>query len=473
MEAQRPLSLAFRITALTGLALVLCFVGFSLLLKLSIEQHFKEQDTDELSEVAEAVQATLDRINLEQDVSYKQLSLAVAGHHGVFYSVSTANGVELFSSDNFDSKHFPKSVTPLNEIASSTMIEWESGTTVMRGALLKFDVQNTSLNETKRYHILVASDMSFHMQYMDVLVRSLITFILIASSITLLVARVAVYQGHSPLRKLSDTIGSITSDKLDVRVDTTQFPRELSELISAFNSMVERLQDVFVRLSHFSGDIAHELRTPITNLTTQTQVALSHPRTAEEYQEVLYSSLEEYEKLARMISNMLFLAKTDNGLLKPSQESICIIDEIHGLFEYFEVLAEEKHLTLSVTGYSGLWHCDRSMLRHAITNLLSNALRHAPEKSDVSISLKHERHLLSILVSNGGQAIPVEHLPKLFDRFYRVDPSRQRNGEGTGLGLAIVKSVVEAHDGWISVKSDDAATTFTITLPEISQTQPT
>lgn len=469
MEGQRPLSLAFRITSLTGAALVLCFLGFGLLLKLSIEQHFKEQDADELSEVAQAVVAAINTIDQEGKPAYQQLAQAVSGHHGVYYAVCDVKGTVLFSSDGFEPVYFPKSFLPVSDVIPANLIEWSGEGKTMRGTLLLVNANNDETGKSGEYHVLVASDMNFHMQYMDVLVRSLATFIIIASSITLLVARVAVYQGHSPLRKLSDTIASITSDKLDVRVTEAHFPRELSELISTFNHMVERLQDVFERLSHFSGDIAHELRTPITNLTTQTQVALNQPRTAEEYQEVLYSSLEEYEKLARMIGNMLFLAKTDNGLLKPAQERLNIIGEIEDLCEYFELLAEEKHITLLVSGYEGLWVCDRSMLRHAMTNLLSNALRHAPEETQVTVTVESKNNLLSVIVSNVGQPIPQEHLPRLFDRFYRVDASRQRNGEGTGLGLAIVKSVVEAHNGWINVESDKEKTSFTITLPEIIQ----
>jgi two-component system heavy metal sensor histidine kinase CusS len=274
----------------------------------------------------------------------------------------------------------------------------------------------------------------------------------------------AVHYGHRPLRQIINQLGHISSNELSARLAPDTVPRELSDLIRSFNELLERLDRAFDRLSHFSDDIAHELRTPVTNLITQTQVALSRIRSNEEYLEVLYSNMEEFERLSQMIADMLFLAKTDNKFDPIEIEDVDLYEEVQNLFDYYEAWAEDNEVSLLVEGNLQLC-CNRLMLRRAISNLLSNAIRHTPQGQTVIIKLGHLENRVSIIVQNPGEHILSEHLPKLFDRFYRVDPSRQRTGEGTGLGLAITKSIVEAHGGNIYVTSDEQKTQFQIILP--------
>lgn len=203
---------------------------------------------------------------------------------------------------------------------------------------------------------------------------------------------------------------------------------------------------------------------------TQTQVALSQSRGIDEYREILYSNIEEYERMAQMIGDMLFLAQADNGLYTLNATDVDLNKEVQSLFEYYEVWADERHLTLALEGAATV-SGDRLMLRRALSNLLSNAIRHTPTGQTVWVKLESGlRDEIGIAVENPGAPIPTEHLPRLFDRFYRVDPSRQRGGEGTGLGLAIVKSIVDAHGGRIEVESTDVCTTFRITLRDRSST---
>ena len=230
--------------------------------------------------------------------------------------------------------------------------------------------------------------------------------------------------------------------------------------------MIGRLEDSFTRLSHFSADIAHELRTPLTNLITQTQVGLGKARTSEEYRELLYSNLEEQERLAKMVNEMLWLAKSDHGLLKPVQVPLNLAGEVNELFDFFEALAEERQIQLVLEGQAPPFQGDKAMVRRAISNLLSNALRHTPSGEKVLVRLAQlSEHQVSLSVQNPGPEIPAEHLPRMFDRFYRVDPSRARQSEGAGLGLAIVRSIVEAHGGRAEVASSSNKTTFTLLFP--------
>lgn len=177
------------------------------------------------------------------------------------------------------------------------------------------------------------------------------------------------------------------------------------------------------------------------------------------------SNVEEYERLSRMISDMLFLAKSDNHLIIPHRETVNLLDEVNGVFEFYEALAEEKSLAMSCSG-SGLVSGDKLMLRRAISNLLSNAIRHTPAGGCIAVNLENTSDLLTKLsVENTGKAIPAEHLPRLFDRFYRADPSRQHLSEGVGLGLAITQSILRAHGGDAFVRSDQRSTVFELILP--------
>jgi two-component system heavy metal sensor histidine kinase CusS len=241
-------------------------------------------------------------------------------------------------------------------------------------------------------------------------------------------------------------------------------PAEIQALVVAFNAMLARLEDSFRRLSEFSSDIAHELRTPVANLMIQTQVALTSARDIEKYREILYSNLEEYERMAQMIGDMLFLAQADNGLLKPSTGPVDLAAEVRGLFEYFDPWSQERCVTLALDGTAAV-PGDRLMLRRALSNLLANAIRHTPAGQVMRVHLEADTESTRISVENPGTQIPPEHLPRLFDRFYRIDPARRRQGEGAGLGLAIVKSIVMAHGGTIGVTSTERGTRFVIVLP--------
>jgi two-component system heavy metal sensor histidine kinase CusS len=199
-------------------------------------------------------------------------------------------------------------------------------------------------------------------------------------------------------------------------------------------------------------------------LLTQTQVTLTQGRSPDEYRNVLASNIEEFERLSRMISDMLFLAKSDEELIVPHREAVDLAAEVRAVFEFYEALAEEKKIALACAG-SGSVSGDRMMLRRALNNLLSNAIRHTPPGGTVGVRIDGQDGGLALTVENSGETIAAEHLPRLFDRFYRVDPARQRDSEGAGLGLAITRAIVRAHGGSIEVSSHDGITRFELQLP--------
>jgi two-component system heavy metal sensor histidine kinase CusS len=311
----------------------------------------------------------------------------------------------------------------------------------------------------------VALDITPHMEFMATFRMLLWGAMAVAVGVMGLLGWVVARSGLRPLREVVSTIATVTGSRLTQRLNESGVPGELTDLVSAFNAMLGRLEDSFRCLSDFSSDIAHELRTPISNLMTQTDVALGRARSAEEYRAVLHSSLEEYERMARMIRDMLFLAKADNGMIAINAEPIDLANEVQELFEFYGALADESGVRLAVSG-GGTLEGDKLMLRRALNNLISNALRHTSAGGVVSIRIHCPHHrMIELAVENTGEDIPQEHLPRLFDRFYRVDPSRQRNSEGAGLGLAITKSIVEAHGGSVAVESREGRTRFSVNLP--------
>lgn len=457
--AASPGSLTLRLLAFVALAIGLSLVLGSVLVLGSIRQHFVELDAGELRAVTGAIARTIDRAERAGTPLGDALPAAISGHHGVYYQVEDAGGRLLYRAPGPEvfagTARFPAAAG-----VGEMPLEWESAGANYRGAVVGLPGREGS------YRVAVAIDMGAHVDFLGNFRRSLWLIMLGTGGFTLLATWFGIHQGYLPLRKLSESMSGIRASRLDVRLDPDSLPKELRELAVSFNQMAGRLEEGFERLSHFSADIAHELRTPLTNLITQTQVGLSRGRSLEEYRELLYSNLEEQERLAKMVSDMLWLAKSDNDLIKPVLTPLDLAREIRALFGLFEALAAEQQVELVLEGGAPTVRGDRALLQRALYNLLSNAIRHTPAGQCVRLRLAaSQEEGLSIAVANPGETVPPEHLPRLFDRFYRVDPSRHRQSEGTGLGLAITRSIIEAHGGRLEVASRDGITTFTATLP--------
>lgn len=267
--------------------------------------------------------------------------------------------------------------------------------------------------------------------------------------------------GLRPVRELAARAAAIDVRNLHLRLREHEQVSELSDLSRALNQMLARLESGFAQLSRFSEDLAHEMRTPLSNLMGQTQQALGRDRSVEEYQELLVSSQEEYERLARMIDSMLFLARTEQPNASISREPVDLQALVAQLCEYFEGMGEERGIVL-VNRSVGIVHADPQLLRRALANLVANALRYARPDSVVTISSRVDSARCTVSVHNFGEPIAAEHLPFLFERFYRCDPSRNQPGDSGGLGLAIVRSIMQAHGGEVEVSSDQSGTVFTL-----------
>ncbi|EIK68663.1 copper sensor histidine kinase [Pseudomonas synxantha BG33R] len=306
-------------------------------------------------------------------------------------------------------------------------------------------------------------DITHHQHFLEHMQRLIWLTVGLSALATALLGAWAARSGLRPLRRMGEVAASVSAHSLTQRLPEAQMPVELEELAQAFNAMLGRLDDAFQRLSAFSADIAHELRTPLSNLLTQTQVILTQPRPLEDYREALHSNLEELQWMAQLVNDMLYLAKADHGLLMPNREALDLGDEVDALLEFFTLLAEDAQVTLVREG-SAHTLGDRGMLRRALSNLLDNALRFTPPSGEVRVRIESG---VTLTVENTGEGIPAQLLPRLFDRFYRADPSRQPgSSEHAGLGLAITQSIVRAHGGRIYCESQAGWTRFVIELPK-------
>lgn len=459
---RRPASLALRVTALVGIAITAVFLFFNWVIVRSLEQHFSQMDAEELDVVANAVVRALREVHAGADP--QALSRAVSGHHGVHYYIADAAGKTLYAgAEGPDLSRFVASHRPIDLPNEKEMTIWREGDAFYRGATFRLDGR-PDLGSAS-YTVAIAMDIGFHLAFLESFRHMQWWASCMVLCMALLVAWLAVQWGHLPIRKVSARIQAIRSSQLNLRLNPREVPIELAELVASFNDMLVRIEHGFVQLSNFSADIAHELRTPVTNLTTQTQVALGQVRTPDEYREILYSSLEEFERMGRMIGDMLFLAQTDNDPHNLNLADVDLEETVKGLFDYFGALAEDRNVELRLQGRAKPILADRDMLRRALGNLLSNAIRYAPQRAAVTVTLNQNLRCTVVSVSNPGKKIPDENLHRLFDRFYRVDPARQRKGEGAGLGLAIVRSIVEAHGGEVQVASDETLTRFDFLLP--------
>lgn len=460
MTAKRSPSLTSRLTLLFALASALVLFLLGLLIGNAVERHFEELDMEVLSGKMKQVRHLLERATgpFSNGTLARQLDDALAGHHGLVVAIHGPDGQVLYANE---ADVFPATLW-MAPPEITRPLKWSSSDgTPMRGIVGRL----AEADGKPAFTIGIATEITHHEHFMHSFRLTLWSFITLATLAMGLLGWFVVRRGLSPLQAIKRQAAEITANRLDTRLPAEAIPQELADLADTLNGMLSRLEASFQRLSDFSSDLAHELRTPVSNLLTQTQVTLSKARSADEYRDILASNAEEFERLSRMISDMLFLAKADDNQIIPNREMVDLREEVGDLLAYYEILAEEKQLHLSLNG-NGMVKGDRLMLRRAVSNLLSNAIRHTPVNGRVGIQIGRDpQGHVALTVENTGSKIPAEHLPRLFDRFYRVDGSRHRTTEGSGLGLAITRSILHAHGGEINVASSEESTRFTLVIP--------
>jgi two-component system heavy metal sensor histidine kinase CusS len=449
------LSLTARLTAFYTLVSAVVLIGMGVLVSLATGRHFVELDRDYLHDKIGLVQKIV-RESPSQAVLSERLDELLGSHHGLFIDLRQDDQAIYGEQVRLFPPNLPQA------IAGGDPMDWTQGTHSLRGLSARIDapsppqfgVTDSSLQ------LKIALDTTHHAHFLQALRETLMLYLLGAILASSLLGWWAARRGLAPLRVMKEKAMTVTAQKLDQRMPVDSVPAEFADLANSLNTMLERLQSDFARLQEFSSDLAHELRTPINNLLTQTQVSLAQKRDASAYQDILASNAEEFQRLARMVSDMLFLAKTEHGIELPNPEAISLEQETRALFDFYDAVADEKRIRLSVSGDANVMG-DRLMIRRAIGNLLSNALRHSPADGDVTVTIEDKAAGTTLCVANSGPPIAPEDVPRLFDRFFRVDKSRSHpSSDGAGLGLSITQAIMAAHGGGVSASSVKGTVSF-------------
>src|SRR5467141_2451391 len=272
----------------------------------------------------------------------------------------------------------------------------------------------------------------------------------------------------APIDSMATQTKQISAERLGERLSIENPEDELGRLGIVFNEMLGRLQAAFDQLRRFTSDASHELRTPLTAIRSVGEVALQDQRSPAEYRDIIGSMLEEVDRLTRLAESLLALSRADAGHVQLQREEIPLLRLAEEASSVVEVLAEEKRQQIDIAGDANfLVSVDRLILRQAIVNLLDNAIKYSPPRSQILVRVQSGGdNQVTLDVIDQGTGILKEHQPYVFDRFYRVDKARTREWGGAGLGLSITRWAVEAHGGNITLKSEEGhGTTFRVSLP--------
>jgi two-component system heavy metal sensor histidine kinase CusS len=453
--------LTVRLTIFYLLASTVLLLGMAAFISSAITRHFTELDRETLNDKIRLIQGIANNATSPENL-HDRLRDALQNHPGLYVLVDQDDSQLLYKTAGFK---FPSSLLQqsLGERANGIM-DWSTEHSKYQGIVTKLQVPALS---NRNIRIIAAIDTAHHAHFVSGLQRSLWFYVLVGDGISGLLGWWAARAGLTPLRRMKEKVQLVTAHRLDQRLDADAIPIEFADLAKSLNEMLHRLQKDFERLSDFSSDLAHELRTPLNNLLTQNEVVLSRARGLETYRDTLASNGEELQRLSRMVSDMLLLAKAEHGLIRlPNPDHIDLEQEVHALFDFYDALAEENKVRLVLKGQAHITG-DKLMLRRAISNLLSNALRHAAPFSDIVVQLEQPiKGDVRISVSNQGDPIPPDILPRLFDRFFRADKARVHlDTDGAGLGLSITQAIANAHGGRVYATSDSGSNIFFIELP--------
>ena len=455
----RGLSIRWRLTLWYGAALgvVLAVFGTSvyLMMRHALLARTGTGMSMESTEVAEEVARSRDRSTLGT-----WLERRFAHHPGYDIQVSTPGGEALFRSERIKTNGLPQPSDPIaTDRPTFESFAGPSG----HARLLNRVVPGPDGPLMLQIAAPLAAD--------DHELGELLTVMLLAGPLALALALGGGYllarRALAPVDRMAAEADQITATRLDRRLEMPNPDDELGRLGATLNGMIARLERSFEETRRFTADAAHELRTPLAVMRNVAEVALRSPRDPEHYRRVLGDVLEEVERMTRLAEQLLFLCREDAGLVPLVMKAVRLDDLARESSEHMAVVAGSKGLALES---DGLTSCavrgDADQLRRLLFNLLDNAIKFTPAGGTIRVGMERADGHACLTVADTGVGIPAEHLPHVFERFYRVDPARGQEAEGTGLGLAICRSIAEAHGGHLRIESAvGQGTQVTLVMP--------
>ncbi|HTJ92107.1 MAG TPA: heavy metal sensor histidine kinase [Pararobbsia sp.] len=476
------LTIAFACTTLIAFLLVGGFVAWALGTELT-----KRDDLDIVLAARHARRLAAELDTLKGVTEHEErLESIVLGNALMSMRIVDADGRTLAEHNLFPDLAIPPDVAaashavasagativPANaRITEAAIIEWNDRNGIPVHAILAQAI----LRDGERATLLITRDMRDRMAllayYRNILTIAGVLGVLLSAVLGYTLIRVAL----RPLREIAANAGEVTVKRLDRRMSAHRVPGELVDLVTSLNAMLARLETGFQHLSQFTSDLAHDMRTPLSNMRGATEIALARPRSATEYQALLESNLEECERLSRMIENVVFLARAEHPQFVRHMQPLDVRQELDRIAGYFEGLADEADVRIEVEG-AGTLTADVELLRRAVSNLLANAIRHTPRGGVIAMNAQTLPSALRITVFNEGTPVAPQYLERIFDRFYRVDPSRNTSPPAhglhastgsAGLGLAIVHTIMELHGGTAEAIAEHGGMRFVLTFPTV------
>ncbi|NIF54020.1 heavy metal sensor histidine kinase [Burkholderia sp. Ax-1724] len=448
----RRLALMFAFVALFVFTLV--GTGLFLVLRTQLEHHLRES-LDDRTQIARIIvyhASTADKWRIARE----KLTDMTPHDSSTVYAVSSEDPNFRFG-------------TP---VQGTVMKSWPDGYARITPAdggpdMLTFTMTLAANASRPPVQLQVASSYSPNLRTMRVFGSTLAALSALGSLAVLLLSYSVTRIGLAPLTRLTRDASAVSPNNRSQRLNTASLPLELNDLANSFNGALERLDGAYGRLESFNADVAHELRTPVTILIGQTEVALTRNRSVDDLRHTLQSNLEEFERMRAIINDMLFLARADQGERATGLVEVSLAAEVAHTLEFLEIPLEEARVHAQLHG-DALARVNRSLFGRACTNLLMNAIQHCEPGASISVTIARGESRMSgqwrVAVANPGAPIAPDVFEHLFDRFYRAEASRTNSRENHGLGLAIVKAIAEMHRGTVSAQSANGVNTFAFSV---------
>ncbi|WP_322011208.1 heavy metal sensor histidine kinase [Paraburkholderia sp. J12] len=460
------LALSFAGTTLAVFALV----GSSLYYTLNSE--IKQQDDLDIVLIARHTRRLAEELGSTADVRdhAERLTSQVLGNPALSMEVRDASGTNLVEHNTasvadagFPAVALARRLGATQRITGSDVVEWQNA----RGTPVRGLAIDATLRDGAPVTVVIARDMTDRWRLLDRYRERLYAAGFAGMLLAFLMSWLLVRESLRPLREMAARASTITVDQLDTRVDIERAPGELEALTQSLNAMLDRLHGGFERMSQYTADLAHDMRTPLGNLRGANEVALARPRSTAEYEALLESNLEECDRLSRMIESVIFLARAEHPQFITTLAEFDAREALQQIADYFEGPAEDAGVSIHVAG-SGRLRADKELFRRAVSNLLANALRYTPRGSEITLSVEQKNEMLEVAVTNPGTPIDPALLERIFDRFYRADASRHSDGHAgasAGLGLAIVRTIMTLHGGTARAGSGADGNRFILAFP--------
>lgn len=456
----RPLGVRWKLTLWYGVVLAVVLTAFSAAVYWTMRHQLTERIDHGLREELGDVRSEVGRAT-DPDGLSKWLERRFARHEGFDFQITRPDGRRVFASDRLADKSLP----PPTRLTDSSEPAFESVDSGTGGRWRVVAVRVRGPDGPLTVQIGRPLDDFEHES------EELLTVFLATGPLMVLATLAGGYflarRALAPVQRMTDTARQISADRLGQRIAVDNPGDELGRLAATLNDMLDRLGQSFAEMQRFTADAAHELRTPLAVIRNEAEVALRQPRTAVEYGRVLENLLEETVRLGRMADQLLFLSRQDAGLNPPVRDDIPLDGILRDVVENMRLVAQEKGVALTLAANPACRvRGDENQLRRVFYNLLDNAIKYTGAGGTVTVTNRADDGAASVTVEDTGIGIPAGHLPRIFDRFYRVDPSRTGDTGGTGLGLSICRAVVQAVGGSVAASSvEGRGSVFEVRLP--------